>query len=70
MTLTVPSLMDDTFKVLVSDANVDDANNLNNMIKTSLLNKENGIGGYSEYLEKLSLVRVPKFKKPTKFRSQ
>ena len=37
----------DTFKVLVSDANVDDANNLNNMIKTSLLNKENGIGGYS-----------------------
>ena len=43
----------DTFKVLVSDANVDDANNLNNMIKTSLLNKENGIGGYSDIFGKI-----------------
>ena len=37
----------DTYRVLVSDANVDDANNLNNMLETSLLNKENGVGGYS-----------------------
>ena len=43
----------DRFSVLLSDANVDDANNLNNMIKTSLLNKENGIGGYSDIFGKI-----------------
>jgi flagellar hook-associated protein 1 FlgK len=37
----------DTYRVLVSDANVDNANNLNNLLETSLLNKENGVGGYS-----------------------
>ena len=38
----------DKFSVLVSGANVDDANNLTNMLATSLLNNENGIGGYSD----------------------
>jgi flagellar hook-associated protein 1 FlgK len=43
----------DTFKVLVSGANVDDANNLNNMLETSLLNKDNGMGGYSDLFGKI-----------------
>ena len=43
----------DTFRVLVSDANIDDANNLNNMLDTSLLNKETGIGGYSGVFGKI-----------------
>ena len=43
----------DTYRVLVSDANVDDANNLNNMLETSLLNEENGIGGYSASFGKI-----------------
>ena len=43
----------DTFRVLVSDANIDDGNNLNNMLDTSLLNKETGIGGYSDVFGKI-----------------
>ena len=43
----------DTFRVLVSEANADDANNLNNMLDTSLLNKETGIGGYSDVFGKI-----------------
>ena len=43
----------DTFRVLVSDSNTDDANNLKNMLDTSLLNKESGIGGYSHVFGKI-----------------
>ena len=39
--------------MLVSDANIDDGNNLNNMLDTSLLNKETGIGGYSDVFGKI-----------------
>ncbi|MDA7438940.1 flagellar hook-associated protein FlgK [Planktomarina temperata] len=43
----------DTFKILVSGKNADDANNLNNMLDTSLLNRENGVGGYSDAFGKI-----------------
>ena len=43
----------DTFRVLVSDSNTDDANNLKDMLDTSLLNKESGIGGYSHVFGKI-----------------
>ena len=43
----------DTFKILVSGKNADDANNLNNMLDTSLLNRENGVGGYSDTFGKI-----------------
>ena len=39
----------DTFKILMSDTNSDDANNLNKMLKMSLRNSETGEGGYSEF---------------------
>ena len=41
------------FRVLVSDSNTDDANNLKDMLDTSLLNKESGIGGYSHVFGKI-----------------
>mgnify|MGYP001160683570 FL=1 len=43
----------DTFRVLVSKDNFDDASNLNNMLETSLINKDTGVGGYSELFGKI-----------------
>ena len=38
----------DTYRVLISNANAGDANNLKNMLAASLNNKSTGVGGYSE----------------------
>ena len=43
----------DRYNVLISGANADDASNLNNMLETSFLNKETGVGGYSELFGKI-----------------
>ena len=43
----------DRYNVLISGANADDASNLNNMLETSFVNKETGVGGYSELFGKI-----------------